>query len=328
MTENKCDRIFPIRLKQYLDQYAVGQDEYKKKLSMAVYKYITYGIRDPFLVIGPSGCGKTFMVNLLKDCELLSDFSVLSYDASRLTPNGYNGDSVEDILKLFKNICTKDKNTSKRGIIFLDEIDKILIPNTDSAGENVNAIIQLQIMNALEGRTIVGLDTSKLLFVLGGAFYQLEEIEKSQKKRQLGFSTCESEKTTIVSESKLRDNLIIMGTQIEFLGRISHIIRLNGLDDNQLKAVLLHPQRGVLAKKKKEFESEGLSFEIAPEVIDWIVHEIIRENLGARSVLNVVENLLGNYEFEMIESGATHMKIHRGVVYGELPYFEKCSNKI
>lgn len=316
-TEYTPNLPLPVQIKTHLDASIVGQENYKKALAMATYKYIEFGVTDPLLVIGPSGSGKTFTIEQLKKCRSLP-ISVMTWDVSRLTPSGYQGDSISDLFNAWKMVCFREK--TKRGIIYLDEVDKIFTPNIDASGENINAAVQLQVMNCLEGIKCEGVDTSNILFVLGGAFTGLEKIERKQSNI-IGFT----KETThyALEQNTLRENLRKFGIEKEMLGRISKIVRLSSLNTAQLETILLHPTKGVLAAKKREFQRQHLSFVIEKDVINWIVEKVVQEDLGARSVKNIVEEIFGDYDYEMLDKGYDKMKITMDVVRGEKPIFLK-----
>lgn len=324
------NKLFPIMLKNYIQQYVVGQDSYIEQLSMKIYRYHVLGMNEaPLLVIGPTGCGKTYSIEVLKQCKLLQpkEFSVLIYDASSLTPNGFTGNSMSDIIKAWKEKTAKDCNYEKRGIIYIDEIDKRLIPNFDSAGGNVNQVVQHELMNMISGTIIDGVDTSKILFVLGGAFCELDNIEKEKQKKLIGFSCSENSGLSLIKEASLRDNLILMGAQREFLGRIRSIVRLPKLNELQLKCILLHPYNGYIAEKKKIFKKCGLDFDFSPKLVNKLVETAVEENLGARSVKNIVDVVLGAYDYYMLEQKYTYMYLDDSVLEGKSPIFEKSIEK-
>ena len=324
--DEENNKLFPIMLKNYIQQYVVGQDSYLEQLCMKIYRYHVLGMNEaPLLVIGPTGCGKTYAIEVLKQCKLLKpkEFTIVIYDASSLTPNGFTGESMSDIIKIFKNQAVKDFNVDKRGIIYLDEIDKIIVPNHDSASNNVNALVQHQLMNMLSGTIIDGVDTSKILFVLGGAFYMLDNIEKENIKKSIGFSYNDNSQVSLVKEASLRDNLISMGAQREFLGRVRSIVRLPKLNELQLKCVLLHPYNGYIAEKKNVFKKCGLDFDFSPKLVNKLVEMAVEEDLGARSVKNMVDVVLKTYDYYMLEENYTYMYLDDSVLDGKSPYFEK-----
>lgn len=311
--DKKVDKSFPVKLKKYLDRFVVGQEECKREAALAVFRHIYFGERRPFLVIGPSGCGKSLMFRALEGCPLIpKDYSIMCFDVARLTPEGTKGEDPLDIIKNFAKKCILEDNKSRKGLIYLDEIDKIVMPSTMASGENINASVQFQLMNFIEGEQVVGVDTKRILFACGGAFTMLDELWKQRKKKNpVGFSATKEEDKSLFSEATLRDDLIEVGAQKEFLGRITGIVQNKALTRLQMKALLVHPTRGIISQKRESFRRIGLDFEINEETVDWMVKEAIKENLGARSLNNVFEKILGNVEFDMLERGISTVNINK-----------------
>lgn len=316
---------FPVRLKEYLDEYVVGQEELKKTLSMAVYHYLIGEKVDPILVIGDTGTGKNHTINVLQSFpEIRSkDIPFLTFDVSKLSLNGFQGVQISQIIEQFKQKASSSRHRFKRGIIYLDEVDKCVMPNHDSAGENVNMLLQLQMLSLLSGTTIADVDTSDLLIILGGAFSDLTKLRNSRQRNHLGF--CSDYKTTNYT---LRDDLIKIGMEREFLGRISNIVQMHNLDEQQLKTVLLHEKIGPIARLRRQYENDGLSFIVDEEVPVLIARKAADENLGARSASNIVMELCSNYNFDMIKNGYQTIHVHKGMLlYNESPVFERKKEK-
>ena len=310
-------------MKAYLDEYVVGQEQLKKVLSMSVYHYLTGKGNQPFMMIGDSGTGKNHIINTLKRYKEIRDrMPVVNYDMSKITPNGFEGDSIKDIIKLFKQTAKAKSMSGEEGIIYLDEIDKIVMPNMDKAGENVNRLVQCQLLSMLSGTIIEDIDTSKILFILGGAFADLKELKKKRENYStLGFCTKEN---SSIEQNTLRDDLCKIGMQRELLGRISAIVEMEQLDRSQLKEILTHGKIGPIAKKQREYEVDELKLVVEENVIDLIVDRIVQENLGARSAVNIVEDIIGSYNFDMLEQNYHVMKIHeRMLTHAEPPIFER-----
>lgn len=325
-----ADTQFPIRLYRHLDSYVVGQDDVKKSISMAVHQYMNHGMRNNILMIGPSGSGKNYITQILSEFpELESEMVVYVHDASSLTPNGFQGGNVADIFKEFNNLCRLKNRSNKKGIIYLDEIDKIIYPNTDSNGENVNAIVQRQLLAAIEGTTVIsGVDTGKILFILGGAFELLHDREKERavkNRSKVGFLSQNSSCEDVLKEScTLKDDLIAVGAQKEFLGRLPIVVRMNRLGKEELKKILLHEKTGVIRQKQKVFAKDGLKLVVEEEVYDLLAEKMYEEDLGARSARNMMEQVIGTYHFDMLLYGYHKMIIHPGVILRkEKPYFER-----
>lgn len=318
---------FPINLKGYLDEYVVGQEELKKTLSMAVYHYLLGEKVDPILVIGDTGTGKNHSINVLQTFPAIqsADIPFLTFDVSKLSLNGFQGVQISHIIEQFKKKAVSSKYKLKKGILYLDEIDKCVIPNHDSTGENMNMLLQLQMLSLLSGTTIADVDTSDLLIILGGAFSDLTKLRSSKQRNQLGF--CSSDYK--ITNDTLRDELIEIGMEREFLSRISYIVQMHKLDKQQLKAILVHEKIGPIARLRRQYENDGLSLIIDDEVFDLIVRKAAEENLGARSVSNIVLDLCSNYNYDMIKNGYQTLHVHKGMILkNESPIFERGEGKV
>ncbi len=321
---------FPVRLYQHLDSYVVGQDDAKKAIAMAVHRYINHKRRTNVLMIGPSGSGKNYIMDILSQFpDLEKEMVVYVHDSSSLTPNGFQGGNIQDIFKEFSSLCRAKGKSVKRGIIYMDEIDKIIYPNTDSHDENVNATVQRQLLAAIEGTTtIAGVNTGDILFVLGGAFeslYELEAAREKKKQSRVGFFAVDEKENSIpMEECRLKEDLLKLGAQKEFIARIPVVVRMNRLNKEELKQILLHEKTGVISQKQEEFFADGLELEVEEDVYEILAGKMYEENLGARSARNIMEEVLGNYGFDMLFYGYRKMIVHEGVILrGEKPYFER-----
>lgn len=327
---DESDKLkYPLRLYEHLDSYVVGQDEVKKSIAMAVHHYVNYNIRNNVLMIGPSGSGKNYVTKILSQFkDLEKDMVVYVYDTSALTPNGFQGANVQDIFKGFDSLCKAKGKSNKKGIIYLDEIDKIIYPNTDSNNENMNAIVQRQLLAALEGTTVIsGVDTSKILFILGGAFEGLYEMEKERMKKKqskVGFlSVGEANGEISMEDCQLKEDLLALGAQKEFLARIPVLVRMERLGKEELKKILLHEKTGVIKQKQELFAKDGLELIVEEEVYDLLAEKMYQENMGARSARNIMENVVKNYNFDMLFHGYKKIIIHPGMITdNEKPRFE------
>ncbi len=194
----KADRNFPIRLKAHLDEYVVGHMDVKKELSMSVYvkkelsmsvyHYLIQGKCPPILILGDTGTGKNHIMSTLSQYEGLERVPMITFDLTEVTTNGFVGESKNSIIKALKNKADNMGVGTDKGIIYLDEATKIMIPSWDSSGENVNRTIQYQLLSLLSGTEIEGIDTANLFFVLGGASEELLSLRESRRNnRKLGF---------------------------------------------------------------------------------------------------------------------------------------------
>ena len=321
--ELKTTNKFPVYLKKKLDQYMVGQEALKTEVCMAIYKHINFGVRNPILLIGPSGCGKTFCFELLKKLKaegvLPEAYNIMLHEISRVTQSGFTGDEPTSFVEMYRKQCLLEHNSEYKGLIFIDEIDKVIMPSHSSYGENVNSIVQYQLMNIVSGSVVKGVDTSNVLFVLGGAFAQLDELEKEEKKNPIGFVP-NVEKGDVLYDS-LRDKLISIGAMKEFMGRITSFVRLQKLSALELKVLLLHPTNGIIAKKKNEFAKEGLLLEFSEDTYDDIIKKVEDEALGARSLQNVIDSILRGSEYYAIENDYNKIMITKDSLRTGRPLF-------
>lgn len=328
MTTDK-EQIWPVKLKHELDRYVVGQNAYKIAVSMGVHRHIK-GIKNSVLVLGPTGSGKTYLIQCLKKTKMMPEkFTIMQYNASTLTEAGLKGNDVEDIFSSYQTQCRAEGNKEGRGIIYIDEIDKIIAPSYVSAGngsgvENKNAAVQHQLMQVLDGEKIAGVSTDKVMFIFGGSFSRMHEQENKQKTcGAIGFCADQEAGKASRSGHTIRERLLEFGFQQEFLGRIEQIVELEPLTAKELKVIMMHPTQGVLAKMKKEFLEEGVELNVESEAIDEIIRMAKKENLGARSVRNTLEKILQGSLFECLEKGYDRLSVDMEAVNGGSVRYEK-----
>ena len=314
--------------RNHMDKYMIGQDVLKKKLCTVIYQYKYHGVRSTLLMMGPSGSGKNHMISTIKSFPELG-FPVVSYDCSSLTPNGFTGADVRDIFK--KVNAEKRSNAMKnnmnynsgdcRCVIFLDEVDKIINYFHDSHGESVTAVIQQQLLSSLAGTEVIeGIDTSKVLFILGGAFPRIDDIKKERKS--IGFNS-ESECKLDIKES-IRDQIIAIGGEAEFVGRIEDIVKMSKLTRDDLKAILMDENIGAFSKKREIYKASGMDLSIEEDTVEAIIDLIEKESAGARAVKNIMNQFADNqYFYDMKIGGYDTLCIHKGMLLGENPIFLK-----
>lgn len=314
------ERFIP-ELKKHMDTYMIGQDILKKKLCVLLYLWIYNQNRTNFLIVGPSGSGKNHIINTISNFTGLGR-KVISYDCSGLTPSGFTGADVKDIFDKLKAACDHDNLPVEGSIVYLDEIDKIINFCHDSDGESVNAMVQQQLLACLAGTaTMQDIDTSKILFILGGAFPRIDDLRKMEK-RGMGFNARFDDTENF--DINLRQQICEIGGEREFVGRIGEIVRIKKLTRDELKAILMDKKIGVFTLKKKLYEEAGFELEIQEEAIDGILDLIEKEDLGARSVGNIMNELADSrYFYDMMMEGYSKMIIHQGMLKGEAPVFRK-----
>jgi ATP-dependent Clp protease ATP-binding subunit ClpX len=353
-TEEVQDQVLwtPIEIKKALDEYIIGQEEAKKKISVAVYnhyKRIFYkekldGLelsKSNILLIGPTGTGKTLMAESL--AKILSvPFAIA--DATTLTEAGYVGEDVENIILKLLNAANGDIGQTQKGIVYIDEIDKISRKSEspsitrDVSGEGV----QQALLKLIEGTVanvpphggrkhphedFIKIDTADILFICGGTFVGLDKIVSGRIGRSsVGFQSDISRDkikslTSIYSELIPQD-LIKYGLIPEFVGRIPVIAVFSDLNLKDLVRILTKPKNAIVKQYKKLFELEGLSLDFTKEALNLIAEKCSDKKLGARGLRHIIENLMLDIMFHLPSSkiGKTVKITKRMVEKNELDF--------
>ena len=316
----------PKEIKALLDEYVIGQDNAKKTLSVAVYnhyKRLNYDRGDDgveleksnVLLIGETGTGKTLLAKTLAR-SLAVPFCIA--DATVLTEAGYVGEDVESIISRLYQAADYDKEATEKGIIYIDEIDKIARKSDnpsitrDVSGEGV----QQGLLKILEGtvanvapqggrkhpdQKMVQIDTSNILFICGGAFDGIDKIiSRRMQANSLGFKAVDNKEITTDEylEYAIPSDVKQFGLIPEIIGRIPILTALKPLDADTLKAILLKPKNALIRQYIQLFEMEGIKLTISDSVIDYIVEKAIEFKLGARGLRSVCEAILSDYMYE------------------------------
>lgn len=320
----------PIDIKNYLDQYVIGQDDAKKYLSVAVYNHYkrltcmsSFQKEDidiqksNIIIVGPTGTGKTL---LARSIAKLLDVPFCIVDATVFTEAGYVGEDVESILSRLLQAADYDQERAEKGIVFIDEIDKIARKSDnpsitrDVSGEGV----QQSILKLLEGTVVnvppkggrkhpdqdyVHMDTKNILFICGGAFDNIErKIAQRLNTHTLGYSNSKDAKR--VDESNIISlilpcDLRSFGLIPELIGRLPIVTYLNQLDKEALRKILTEPKDSIIKQFQTIFSMDGVRLTFSEETLDFIVQKALENKLGARGLRGILENIMMNAMFEI-----------------------------
>lgn len=316
----------PHKIKAQLDEYVVGQEHAKKVISVAVYNHYKRVATDTMdsieieksnmLMIGPTGCGKTYLVKTL---ARLLDVPLAIADATSLTEAGYIGDDIESVVSKLLAAADNDVEKAERGIIFIDEIDKIAKKKETHSRDVSGESVQQGMLKLLEGAEVevpVGansknamvplatVNTRNILFICGGAFPDLEDIikERLNKSASIGFGSDLKDKydkdKNILAKVTVED-IRKFGMIPEFIGRLPIIYTLEGLSKEMMVKILKEPKNAILKQYQKLLELDEVKLEFTDEALEAIADKALKHDTGARALRSIIEEFMLDIMYEI-----------------------------
>ena len=316
----------PHKIKASLDEYVIGQEHAKKVISVAVYNHYKRVATDTMddieieksnmLMIGPTGCGKTYLVKTLAK---LLDVPLAIADATSLTEAGYIGDDIESVVSKLLAAADNDVERAERGIIFIDEIDKIAKKKNTNQRDVSGEAVQQGMLKLLEGSNVevpVGansknamvpletVNTRNILFICGGAFPGLEEIikERLNKQAAIGFRADLRDKyddDPTVLEQVTNEDIRAFGMIPEFIGRLPIVFTLQGLTQEMMVQILKEPKNAILKQYQKLLALDEVQLEFTEDALESVAAKALEKKTGARALRSIIEEIMLDIMYEI-----------------------------
>ena len=316
----------PHKIKQMLDEYVVGQEKAKKAISVAVYNHYKRIFSDNadgveieksnMLLLGPTGSGKTYLVKTL---ARLLDVPLAIADATSLTEAGYIGDDIESVVSKLLAAAGNDVDKAEKGIIYIDEIDKIAKKKNTNTRDVSGESVQQELLKMLEGSVVevpvgsgsknamvpmVTVNTDNILFICGGAFPDLEDIikERLTKKSTIGFDSAlkdQYDSDPDILSKVTNEDLRAFGMIPEFLGRLPVTVTLQKLTKDLLVKILKEPKNAILKQYVKLLELDEVRLVFEDGALEWIAEEALKKETGARALRAILEDFMLDIMYEI-----------------------------
>ena len=340
----------PHEIKEKLDEYIIGQEEAKELLSVAVYnhyKRINHKTsvniqKSNVMLMGPTGSGKTYLIQILAK---ILNVPLLIVDSTSFTEAGYVGDNVEDILRKLYLKANKDLKVAEKGIVYLDEVDKLVSKSEGHNSRDVNgAGVQQALLKIVEDSEVsfklkeselnqkeITMNTKNILFIAGGAFVDLDKIvEKRLRENQgvtLGFSNNETKEVTNNEKDVTSEDIVKYGMIPEFVGRIPVFVKVNKLTDEELENILVKPKDCLTKQYKALFKMDGVKLNFDKGCLKYVVAETQKKKLGARGLRSVLEKQMTKIMYEIPKHQLKELTITKELLTSSAQDIEKILNE-